>query len=227
VGLLLNGVGQDVLPGYARSFGFGALTGLEVEEAAGLVPDPSWKLNTKGEGWAPGDSVNLAIGQAELSVTPLQVAVMLAAVGNGGTLYRPQVVEMIAADPAKPDWVFEPAVAGQLPIDADNLAVIQDSLYKVTSATNGTAYQTFEGFGMPVAGKTGTAESGQENPHAWFAGYAPADEPEIAIAVIVEHAGEGGVYAAPLVRQVVEAYFSMGETPAITPTETITPTVSP
>jgi cell division protein FtsI/penicillin-binding protein 2 len=227
VGLMLNGVGQDVLPGYARSFGFGVLSGIEVEEAAGLVPDPAWKIQSKGEGWAPGDTVNLAIGQAELQVTPLQVAGMLAAVGNGGTLYRPQVVEMIAADPAHPAWSFEPVAVGQLPVEPANLAVIQDSLFKVTSATYGTAYKAFEGFSLSAAGKTGTAESGQQDPHAWFAGYVPAEEPEIAIAVIVEHAGEGGVYAAPLFRQVAEAYFEVEATPPVTATLTITPTASP
>ena len=227
VGLTLNGVGQDVLPDYARRAGFGARTGIEVEEAPGLVPDPAWKIQTKGEGWAPGDTVNLAIGQGELLVTPLQVAVMLAAVGNGGTLYRPQVVEMIAADPDHPEWQFQPIEAGRFPLDAANLAVIQDSLHKVTSATYGTAYRAFEGSSVPSAGKTGTAESGQEKPHAWFAGYAPADDPEIAIVVIVEHAGEGSTYAAPLWRQVAEAYFEIGQAPEITPTLTITPTTSP
>jgi penicillin-binding protein 2 len=220
VGLMLNGVGQDVLSNYAGSFGFGASTGIEVEEATGLVPDPAWKIQAKGEGWAPGDSVNLAIGQSELLVTPLQVAAMLAAVGNGGTLYRPQVVEMIAADPKKPDWVFEPAVVGQLPVSAENLAVIQESLHKVTSASYGTAYQAFEGLSLAVAGKTGTAESGQGTPHAWFAGYAPAEEPEIAIAVIVEHVGEGATYAAPLFRKVVEAYFDLEPEPTPAPTAT-------
>jgi penicillin-binding protein 2 len=219
VGLLLNGVGQDVLPGYARACGFGAPTGIEVEESAGLVPDPAWKIQAKGEGWSPGDSVNLAIGQGELLVTPLQVAVMMAAVGNGGTLYRPQVVEMIASDPTRPDWILDPVVVGQLPVSADNLAVIQKSLQRVTSAAEGTAYAPFKGLDLAVAGKTGTAESGQENPHAWFAGYAPADDPEIAIAVIVEHAGEGSTYAAPLFRAVVEAYYGLEPeaTPAPTP----------
>jgi cell division protein FtsI/penicillin-binding protein 2 len=142
----------------------------------------------------------------------------MAAVGNGGTLYRPQVVEMIASDPKKPDWTFEPAVAGQLPISADNLAVIQDSLHKVTSTSYGTAYQAFEGLSVSAAGKTGTAESGQRNPHAWFAGYAPAEDPEIAIAVIVEHSGEGATYAAPLFRKVVEAYYNIEPTPTPAPT---------
>ena len=223
VGLLLNGLNQEVLPDYARRFGFGARTGIEVEEDAGLVPDPAWKIQAKGEGWAPGDSVNLAIGQGELLVTPLQVSMMLAAVGNGGTLYRPQVVEMIAADPNTPDWVFAPVALAHLPISDENLAVIQDSLHKVTSVSYGTAYRAFEGFSLPLAGKTGTAESGQRRPHAWFVGYAPAEDPEIAIAVIVEHTGEGATYAAPLFRKVAEAYFNIEPAPEATPTLTPTP----
>jgi penicillin-binding protein 2 len=218
VGLLLNGIDQAVLPEYGRRFGFGARTGIEVEEEAGLVPDPAWKIQAKGEGWAPGDAVNLAIGQSELLVTPLQIATMLAATGNGGTLYRPQVVEMIASDPDAPDWAFDPVAVGQLPLSAENLEVIQDSLHEVTSAAYGTAFQPFEGLSLTVAGKTGTAESGQRNPHAWFAGYAPAQDPEIAIAVIVEYSGEGAVHAAPLFRQVVEAYFEIEPIPTPTPT---------
>jgi penicillin-binding protein 2 len=208
VGLALNGVGTNVLPDYARSSGFGAASGIEIEEEPGLVPDPVWKVQNKGEGWAPGDAVNLAIGQGELLTTPLQVAMMMAAVGNGGTLYRPSVVEMIASDPKEPQWTFEPVSLGQLPVTPQNLKVIQNSLYKVTSAAYGTAYEPFKGLEIPVAGKTGTAESGREKPHAWFAGYVPADDPEIAIAVIVEHSGEGARYAAPLFRGVVEAYFA-------------------
>jgi len=229
VGLMLNGVGQNVLPDYARQFGYGRLTGIEIEESPGLVPDPNWKIKTKGEGWAPGDTVNLSIGQGELQVTPLQVAVMMAAVGNGGTLYRPQVVEMIASDPQNPQWVFEPTEAGKLPVSDDNLAVIRDSLHKVTASSAGTAYSAFQGFGLTAAGKTGTAESGQEKPHAWFAGYVPAKDPEIAIAVIVEHVGEGGTYAAPLFRQVAEAYFQIPVTPTATLTATlpITATLTP
>jgi penicillin-binding protein 2 len=143
---------------------------------------------------------------------------MMAAVGNGGSLYRPQVVEMIAADPTHPDWVLEPVVAAHLPVSAATLSVIQGSLYGVTSSPEGTAYEAFQGLDFPVAGKTGTAESGQENPHSWFAGYAPADDPEIAIAVIVEHSGEGAAYAAPLMRAVVEAYFQIEPTPTPAPT---------
>ena len=125
---------------------------------------------------------------------------------------------MIAADPDDPEWVFEPAVAGQLGVEGEILTVIQQSLHQVTSAAYGTAYQAFEGLTLPVAGKTGTAESGQRLPHAWFAGYAPADDPQIAIAVVVEHAGEGAAHAAPLFRQVVELYFGVEPEPKTTPT---------
>lgn len=229
VGLMLDGLGKDLLPDYARLCGFGAKTGIEIEEEMGLVPDGAWKMETKGEGWSPGDTVNLSIGQGELKVTPLQAARLYAAIGNGGTLYQPQVVERIAADVAKPERTFEPIVAGQLPITPENLAVMQDSLYKVTSASYGTAYKPFKGLIVPVAGKTGTAESGQDLPHAWFAGFAPAQNPEIAIAVIVQNSGEGSVYAAPLFRRVVEAYFQVavpatpGPSPAVTPIATVAP----
>lgn len=218
VGLTLNGLGQSVLSDYARQFGLGALTGIEIEENSGLVPDPAWKLRVKGEGWAPGDTVNLSIGQSELLVTPLQMAMIAAAVGNGGTLYRPQVVEMIAADAAHADWRFQPDVLAELPVGQKNLAVMRDALYGVTTQKGGTAYDAFTGSRVPVAGKTGTAESGADAPHAWFVGYAPADVPQIAIAVIVENSGEGAVFAAPLFRQVVEAYFVSEPLPTAEPT---------
>jgi penicillin-binding protein 2 len=150
--------------------------------------------------------VNLAIGQSDLLASPLQMATILAAVGNGGILYRPSVLEMIASDPGDPQEVFEPMAAGQLPVSPENLSVIQNSLLQATSAADGTAHEAFQGFPLAVAGKTGTAESGAPMPHAWFAGYAPAQDPEIAIAVILEYAGTGGQEAAPLFRQVVEAY---------------------
>jgi penicillin-binding protein 2 len=217
VGLLLNGLSQDLLPSFARQCGLGVRTGIEIEQQAGLMPDPAWKLQAKGEGWAPGDTVNLSIGQGEMLVSPLQVAALMAAVGNGGTLYSPQVVQMIAADTTAPEWSFEPVVAAQLPISRDTLAVIQRSLLRVTSASEGTAYRAFQGLELSVAGKTGTAETGQEKPHAWFAGYVPAEAPELAIAVIVEHSGEGAQFAAPLFRQVVEAYFGIEPTPTPTP----------
>jgi penicillin-binding protein 2 len=217
VGQTLDGVGPDVLPEFGRGFGFGEPTGLVgVIEEAGLVPDPAWKADAVGENWWVGDTVNLAIGQGYLLVTPLQVARMIAAVGNGGTLYRPYVVERIAAaGDAIPEQVTQPEIVGQLPLSSEHLAAIQEALYGVTTRSIGTALYRFVGLSIPVAGKTGTAEVGGPDtvPHSWFAAYAPADRPEIAVVALVENAGEGTSVAAPLVRQVIEAYYGLPLSP--------------
>jgi len=216
VGQTLDGVGQDVLPQFGRGFGFGEPTGLEgVLETGGLVPDPAWKVNAIGEAWWVGDTVNLAIGQGYLLVTPLQVARMMAAVANGGTLYRPYVVASLSAAGDIPEQTTQPQAVGQLPVSPAHLAAIQEALLGVTTSPIGTAPHRFAGLSIPVAGKTGTAEVGGPDtvPHSWFAAYAPADNPEIAIAVLVEHAGEGSSVAAPLARQVVEAYYGLPLSP--------------
>jgi penicillin-binding protein 2 len=208
VGLALQNTDPQLLPDMARAFGLGAVTGITgVEEAAGLVPDPAWKLAQKAESWFPGDSVNLAIGQSYLLTTPLQIANMLAAIGNGGTLYRPQLVRRIV-EPVGPEQVNQPEVLARLPLSPEELAVIRTALEGVVSGPRGTAREAFAGATFTAAGKTGTAETGQEEPHAWFAGYAPAEAPQVAVTVLLEHAGEGSKQAAPLFRQVVEAYFA-------------------
>ena len=232
IGQALGDLDPDILPTFGRAFGLGSLTGLEgVAEVAGLVPDPAWRLAAVGEPWRPGDSVNLAIGQGDLLVTPLQVARMMAAVANGGALYRPYIVDRIgAAGEDHPGAEFEPEEVGTLPVSPQNLAVIQEALLGVTTSPIGTATHRFYGMSIPVAGKTGTAQAPGEDslPHSWFAAYAPADAPEIAVVVMVENAGQGAEVAAPMVRQVVEAFYGLPLTPlppeAILP---LTPTPSP
>ena len=217
VGQQLDEVGPDVLPRFARGFGFGETTGLEdLLEDSGLVPDPDWKANTLGEAWWVGDTINLAIGQGYLLVTPLQVARMIAAVANGGTLYRTQIIDRIGpAGDGQPEQATQSQAIGTLPVTPAHLAAIQEALLGVTTESIGTAPHRFAGLSIPVAGKTGTAEHGgpETTPHSWFAAYAPANAPEIAIAVIVEGAGEGSTVAAPLTRQVVEAYNDLPLSP--------------
>ena len=216
VGLILDGLDPTILPEYTRGFGFGVTTGLDVlAEDPGLVPDPDWKVNTLGENWWVGDSINLAIGQGYLLVTPIQVARMMAAVANGGTLYSTYTIERVGGNASYPEQTMQPEVVGHLPVTPEHLAAIQDALLGVTTRSIGTAPHRFTGLTIPVAGKTGTAESGgpESIPHSWFAAYAPADDPEIAIVVIVERAGEGSTVAAPMTRQVVEAYYGLPITP--------------
>jgi penicillin-binding protein 2 len=188
----------------ARGFGLGSPTGIQgMDEASGQVPEPQNEV----------DAVNLAIGQGNFLTTPLQVADFMAAVGNGGTLYRPQVVEKIAPPDGNPTFVFKPEVRGKLPIQPETLQAIQEALRGVIVSTKprGTAVEVFSGLDIKVAGKTGTATSGTGLPHAWFAGYTfeeRKDKPDIAIAVVLENAGEGSAYAAPIFRRIVEKYFN-------------------
>jgi penicillin-binding protein 2 len=229
VGFTLDQIDSFLIPDTARAFGFGAPTGIQgLLEEDGIIPDPQWKLETEGEGWGRGDSVNMAIGQGFVAVTPLQITNMLAAVANGGTLYRPQIVSQIGEGGGAPEESMEPAVIGTLPISAEQLAVIQQSLLGVTTISGGTATHRFTNMIIPVAGKTGTAEvppiyredgTLNEEPTAWFAAYAPAvatpdleevpDEPEIAVVIMIENVGEGSAVAAPITRRIIELYYDI------------------
>lgn len=188
----------------ARAFGLGSLTGIgQIEESSGQINDPN------GD---PVEVVNQAIGQGTVQVTPLQVARFVAALGNGGTLYRPQLVEKIEpVDGGAPLLVFKPDAKGTLPIQPFRMEVIKQAMISVVADQRGTANFRLRGLRIPVAGKTGTAESGSGLPHAWFAGYTMASEstgqPDIAIAVILENQGEGSDWAAPVFQRIVETYY--------------------
>jgi penicillin-binding protein 2 len=156
--------------------------------------------------------VNQAIGQGDVLVTPLQVADFIAAIANGGTLYRPQLVERIEpVDGSAAVQVFKPEARGTLPIQPFRLEFIKNAMIEVVKNPRGTANFRLRGLTIPVAGKTGTAESGSGKPHAWFAGFTMAEEntglPDIAVVVILENAGEGSDYAAPVFKRIVETYY--------------------
>lgn len=225
VGYTIDGQDNSLLPRIASEFGLGQPTGIQgIAESAGLIPDPEWKLNNIGEGWATGDAVNMSIGQGYVQVTPLQMANVVAAIANGGTLYRPTLVERVGESNNTPESPPESHVNGVLPLSAEDLAVVRESLWNVTHLGYGTATHRFVDMPVPVAGKTGTAEAPPGLPHAWFVGYAPAEPyttadgrlveaPELAIAVVLENAGEGSDVAAPLFRRVVELYYGIEVTP--------------
>jgi cell division protein FtsI/penicillin-binding protein 2 len=197
-----DGKYKNAISDMARAFGLGKATGLDqVAEATGSIPDPTDGL----------DATSISIGQGKVLVTPLQVATFIAAVANGGTLYRPQLVEKVQPVSGDPISIFSPQVNGTLPITPENLKVIQSAMREVAKNPRGTAYSTLGNFAIPTAAKTGTAESGTVDPHAWFAGYSmngdPA-KPDIAVAVLVNNQGEGSIWAAPIFRGVMEIYFN-------------------
>lgn len=188
----------------SRAFGLGSLTGIEMEENPGNITNPSHVTV----------AVNEAIGQDPVLVTPLQVATFMAAIGNGGTLYRPSIIQEIKTVDGQTLLVFKPEARGTLPIKPENLKSLQDAMVSVIKNPRGTANFRLRGLptGVLAAGKTGTAESGLDGyPHAWFAGYTfneNPDLPDIAIAVIVENIGEGSEYAAPMFKRIIEIYLT-------------------
>lgn len=213
VGYQLDQTSSGLLPEYARRLGFGAPTGMtDLLEEAGFVPDPDWMRTVRGEAWNFSESVNMAIGQGFLQVTPLQVTRWFAAIANDGDLPRPYLVESVGL---LGEAVTPASIPELTPTDLrpEVLAVIREGLCNVTRP-GGTADFVFRNSPlqtMGVCGKTGTAQSGgPDTPsHAWFAAYAPRDNPEIVVVAMVETAGQGSEIAAPIARQVLEAYYGM------------------
>ena len=186
----------------ARAFGLGNVTGIEqISEQPGHISDPPTVI----------DVVNQSIGQGDVLVTPLQVARFMAALGNGGTLYRPQLVEQIVPVEGAATTIFKPTAQGTLPVQPFRLEFLRDAMISVVKDPRGTATFRMRGLAIPIAGKTGTAESSSVLPHAWFAGYTLASDstgrPDIAIAVVLENQGEGSDYAAPVFKRIVETYY--------------------
>ncbi|MCA9988684.1 MAG: hypothetical protein KDE59_30465, partial [Anaerolineales bacterium] len=220
VGLHVGEQDPFLLPNIARQFGLGVPTGIQgINETTGIMPDPEWKIAAIGEGWVIGDSVNMAIGQGFVEVSPLQVANMIATVANGGTLYQPYIIGRIGSGGGAPEENWPVTTIRQVTVNPQFMEVIRQSMDDVTSGPSGTAAHRMIGLPVPTAGKTGTAETVGDS-HAWFGGYAPAgpytlangtiiDTPQIAVAVIAENSGEGSAVAAPIFRRIVELYYNI------------------
>ncbi len=215
------GDGTFAFQRFVRQMGFGHPTGLQLPyEDAGRVPDPQMcDLPTfcPDGGYLPGYTVNMAVGQGDLLVTPMQMAVATAAIANGGDVLRPRIVkELRTTDEASGDEVvleeFEPEVQDRIQLTDTEWAAIRTGMEGVVSGSAGTARSAFAGFpvsAFPVAGKTGSAQIGEnlDTPHSWFISYAPADDPKYVIAVQVEMGGHAGETAAPIAREIYESIF--------------------
>lgn len=207
-------LGIDNIEKYSHLWGLGQKTGINLPgEASGLVPSRQWKLKNLEEEWFEVENLYIAIGQGFHMYTPLQLANMIGAVANDGTLFKPRLVSHIVDQNGVVKQLFEPEEIGKVPMNSMTLGLLREGLRKV--ATDGTAGGIFEGFPVSVAGKTGTAENPPYDDFALFAGYAPFDDPTIAVIVVVEQGGHGGSAAAPIARKVMEAAFNINQPSAL------------
>ena len=184
------------------------------------MPSSAWKKKAFGERWYEGETISVSVGQGYMLATPLQLANAYAAIANGGTLYTPQLIERIESG-GKTLRESAPRAKGRLSVSDKNLALVKEGLLGVVTDDQGTA-RSLQYARLGIAGKTGTAQvkrmvAREKNvskieyrwrDHAWFAGYAPYDNPQIAVAVIVEHGGFGSATAAPIAREIFKAYLA-------------------
>ena len=202
-----NRVGIDLLDKYAREFGFGQTTGIDLHgEAQGLIATPEYKKKVFDDEWYLGDTFNTAIGQGFTLATPIQVAEMLSAVATDGKRYKPHLVSKILNDDGSVAKTFEPEEEGKLPISEATLKLIQEGLEAVTEEGGTAAF--LKNLPVPVAGKTGTAENPHGLEHGWFIAYAPAKKPQLVVVCIVEQGSYGTISAAPIVKSILEYVFT-------------------
>ena len=202
----IEGLGIDRIKKYANLFGFGEPLGIDIpEESKGLVPDKEWKKNVKNERWYIGDTYHVSIGQGDILATPLQIAAYTAAIANGGKLFQPQVVDKIIDLDDNIIEDIEPKIIRENFIDLENIKWIQKGMRENVVSGSGRALANLP---VEAAGKTGTAQYARnKKTHAWYTVYAPYDDPEIALAVIIEGGGKGHVAAVPVAKEVLEWYF--------------------
>lgn len=202
-------VGPTRLAEYSHLLGLGEKTGIDLlGETSGLLPSPAWKEKTYHQQWFPGETLNMSIGQGYHLYTPIQLAQMVSAVVNGGTVYKPYLVSRVVSPEGKLIKQFQPQLKEKVNISPSTLQIVRQGLAKVVS--EGTAAGAFSGFPIHAGGKTGTAQAGVgKNDHAWFASFAPVNDPKLVVVVVIEEGGHGGATAAPVARKVYEAFFKI------------------
>lgn len=202
-----KGLGVDRLVSYFKKFGIGEPTGIDVfGERTGFVPSVAWKKDVKQEPWYIGDTYHISIGQGDILVTPLQVNVFTQYFANGGFNYRPHFVEIITDELREAPKEIKPMIHKKDLVDKDVVNVVRQGMRETVVSGSARRLSTLP---VPAAGKTGTAQWGTNaSPHAWFTGWAPYDNPEIAITVLVEEGEEGSRAATPVAHEILKWYFS-------------------
>ena len=214
-------LGINTLAHYSRLFGLGSSTGIILEgEKPGLVPTTTWKRTFDNIPWQDGETLSAAIGQSFLLVTPLQTAVLINTVSNGGYLYTPNLVKEITTVHNHPIKTFEPTLVLDNMVSTESLDIVRESLRRVVQNPRGTG-KIAQIDGIELAGKTGTAQvvrlpqekkDDEEIPyqyrdHAWFVAFAPFDDPKISVAVLIEHGRFGSSAAGPVAREIIRTYL--------------------
>ncbi|MDD2681238.1 MAG: penicillin-binding protein 2 [Patescibacteria group bacterium] len=201
------GLGLDRLVKYMHLFGLGEKSGIDLPgESSGFVPTKEWKEETKDETWYIGDTYHISIGQGDILTTPLQVANFTATVANGGTLYRPTVVSALLDEHNNLARAISPSIIRQDFVDSYNLQVVREGMRQ--TVTSGSA-RSLSILPVTSAGKTGTAQwSSKKANHAWFTGFAPYENPEIVVTVLVEEGVEGSAVAVPIAKEIMQWYFA-------------------
>ena len=203
-----NRLGADLLESYAKRFGLGEVTGIDLPyESPGLADWKEYKWDVYHDEFYLSEIMDAAIGQGFNLVTPLQASMVMGEIAANGKRFRPHVVKKIVTQDGELIKEFTPELAGELNVSQDIIQLVQAGLHEVTKT--GTAARNFEGFAYEIAGKTGTAENSQGPDHGWFVGYAPFDNPTVSVAVIVENGGFGASSAVPIGRDILEAAFKI------------------
>jgi penicillin-binding protein 2 len=224
--VLANDLGIDAIARFMGQLGFGSRTGIDIEgESAGVLPSQEWKMRRFNQKWFAGETISVGIGQGYNAYTPLQLATAIATIANDGVMFRPHIVNYVEDIRTQERGAVEPNPLRTLDVRKQHLEVIQQALIGVNK--EGTSARSFIGAGYVSAGKTGTAQvigikqgekyveskvQERHRDHALFIAYAPADDPKIALAVVVENAGFGARHAAPIARKVLD-YYLLGKLP--------------
>jgi penicillin-binding protein 2 len=200
------------LQDWAQQLGLGSLTGIDLPaESPGLVPTPGWRNALYADGgdrpWSIGDNINLAVGQGDVQVSPLQLAVAYATIANGGSVVRPHVGMRVEDAQGRVIQEVDPAPRREVDIDPTTRQVILDGLHRAAQEDGGTSFGVFGGFPKPIAGKTGTAEKTDQEDQSWYAAMAPYPDPDVVVVATIERGGFGADAAAPAVRDILTQYF--------------------